>query len=74
MVPPRLSCRSATGVPLVCEMVRPRALSFAMQRKLVILREVQKLPWETIRKKVKNLQGKRPGMRTVRRYCLRLPV
>ena len=47
-------------------MVHPRSMSFANQRKVVILREVSKLTWASICKKVVNLQGGSPSEKQCR--------
>ena len=52
-------------MPVVSEMVHPRALSFAQQRRVIVLRDVHELTWDAIRKEVRNLQGKKPGRQTV---------
>jgi len=57
-------------MPVISEMVHPRALSFATQRRVVLLRDVRKMPWPAIAKKVRNLQNQRPGQSTVQR-CYR---
>ena len=46
---------------LECEMVHAKSLSFANQRKVVILRDVKKLSWDKIALKVKNRQGNTPS-------------
>ena len=53
------------------EMYHPRGLSFATQRKVVILREVRDLTWPDIASQVKNLQGKVPKPRLCREYYRR---
>ena len=54
--------RQATGhflvnMPLQSEMVRKRGLSFANQRKVVILRDVKHMTWDDIASEVVNLEG-----------------
>ena len=44
-------------------MVHPRGFSFQAQRKIVILRDVQKLKWADIAKQMKNLQKCHPKPR-----------
>ena len=53
------------GMPVVSEMVHPRGLSFAMQRKVVIRRDQHDEAWPEIATQVRNLQGKQPSARTV---------
>jgi len=55
-------------MPLVSEQIHPRGLSFAMQRKVVILRDIHKEPWPSVADQVRNLKNERPGVRTVQRY------
>jgi len=55
-------------MPVVSEMVHPRGLDFAAQRKVVICRDVHKLAWKDIAKKVRNLQKKKPKPRTCANY------
>ena len=55
-------------MPLVSEVVHPRGLSFAMQRKVVMLRDEKGMTWSQIRKEVRNLQNKKPGVRTLEGY------
>ena len=52
-------------MPLESEMRHPRGLSFHEERRVVILREVRKLSFDTIRLQVKNLQGQRPSKQLV---------
>jgi hypothetical protein len=59
---------------VVSEMVHPAGLSFAMQRKAFVARHVQKKPWKETAKKVRNLQGDCPSVRTLRRYCAALSI
>ena len=44
-------------------MVHPRGFSFQAQRKIVMLRDIQKLKWADIAKQVKNLQNCHPKPR-----------
>ena len=44
-------------MPLVSEMVHPRGLDFANQRKVVILRDVKDMAWDDIADQVVNLAG-----------------
>ena len=57
-------------MPVISEVVHPRGLSFATQRRIVLLRDVHKMPWPAITKKVRNLKNQKPGQRTVER-CYR---
>ena len=50
---------------LVVERVHPSGMDFTNQRRAVILRDVQKLPFTEIAKRVVNLKGERPTARTV---------
>ena len=59
-------CLASLKMPAVTEMIHPRGLGFAMQRKVVILREVRKLSWPATAKLVRNLEGKRPSPRVCR--------
>ena len=54
-------------MPLVSEVVRPRGLSFATQRRVVVLRDVQKEQWGTIVNQVRNLAGEKPSLSSVQR-------
>ena len=54
-------------MPLVAEMVHPRGLSFAMQRKVVLLRDVKGQTWPEIASQVRNLAGKRAPRSTCQR-------
>ena len=51
-------------MPVVSENVHPRSLTFPQQRRLVLLRDVQKLSWEAIAKQVVNRLGQRPSWKT----------
>jgi transposase len=46
---------------VVSEVIHPKGLSLANQRKIVILRDVEKLSFEKIAQRVRNLQGNRPS-------------
>ena len=59
---------STPRMPPITEVVHPRGLSFAAQRKVVLLRDVHHMPWPAIAAEVRNLKKKRPSERTVRRY------
>ena len=50
---------------LVTEHVHPKSLDFANQKKVVVLRDVKKLPWTQIQKRVRNLQNKKTSVRNV---------
>ena len=52
-------------MPVVSEMRHPRSLSFASERLVVMLRDVRKMKWDDICKKVKNLEGKQPCLSVV---------
>ena len=54
-------------MPVVSEMVHPKGLDFANQRRVVMLRDVHKLSWPQITRKVKNLKKKAPSRELVRR-------
>ena len=54
-------------MPLVTEMVHPQGLSFAMQRKAFVLRNVKKMSWEEVQQETRNLQGDPPSIRTLQR-------
>ena len=54
-------------MPLAQEMRHPRSLSFANERKVMILRDVHGLPWADVAAGVVNMQGAAPGVRTVQR-------
>ena len=58
-------------MPPVTEMYHPRGLSFAAQRKVVILREVRDLTWPDIAAQVKDIQGNVPTPRLCREYYRR---
>ena len=53
------------AMPRVSEMVHPAGLSFAQQRKVVILRDVRHQTWGQIAGNVCNLQGGHPSRQTV---------
>ena len=55
-------------MPVISETVHPRGLSFAMQRKVVVLRDSKHMTWPEIREEVRNLQNKKPGLRTLGVY------
>jgi len=55
-------------MPVVSEMVHPKGFDFATQRKIVILRTVQKMAWKDVAKEVRNLQGKKPRPRHCANY------
>ena len=57
-------------MPLISEMVHPAALGFAMQRKVVVLRDARNKTWPEIQAAVRNLRGERPSLSTVQR-CYR---
>jgi len=54
-------------MPVVSEVVHPRGLSFAAQRKVVVLRDVHGETWPAIASQVRNLAGKKPSISTVKR-------
>ena len=54
-------------MPVVSEMRHPKSLSFAAERKVVMLREVKKMEWEDICEEVENLEGGHPSLSTVQR-------
>ena len=54
-------------MPAITEMVHPRGLSFAMQRKVVVLRDARKMTWPQITAEVRNLKGEQASMSTVKR-------
>ena len=58
------------GMPVVSEVLHPRGLSFAMQRKVVVLRDVKKKSWPDIAASVRNLGNESPSVSTVKR-CYR---
>ena len=58
-------------MPLVSEMVHPRGLSFAMQRRVVLLRDVKGQAWPDIASQVRNLCGERPDRTTCQRLYKR---
>ena len=53
-------------MPLVSEMQRPRSLTFAAQRQVVLLRDTQHLAFAAIAARVRNLAGERPSKNLVR--------
>jgi len=53
-------------MPVVSQVIHPKGLNLANQRKVVILRDVKKLSFEKIAKLVRNLQGDRPSKDNVR--------
>ena len=55
-------------MPFQGEMVHAAALSFPMQRRLVILRDAKKMSWEDIAADVTNRQGEHPCIQTVINY------
>ena len=61
-------------MPLVSEMVHPRGFSFAMQRRIVCLRDVHGETWDAIADQVKNLQGQKPLPRLVASYYRKFSV
>ena len=48
----------ARGMPLESEMVHPNSMSFANQRKCVILRDAKRLPWSEIARQCHTLRGR----------------
>ena len=52
-------------MPLIQERVHPAGLDFAMQRRVVVLRDVHGLTFRAIARQVTNLKGLRPTTRTV---------
>jgi len=55
-------------MPLEQEMIHPKGLRFVMQRKVVILRDVQKMKFADIAEKVRNRAGEIPSEQTVSNY------
>lgn len=55
-------------MPVQSEMVHKAGLSFAMQRRVVMLRDVHKYPWKDIRLEVKNLEKEHPCIQTCINY------
>ena len=58
-------------MPLVTEMVHPKGFDFNTQKRIVLLREVQKLEWAEIASQVRDLAGKRPKPRQCAVYYRR---
>ena len=54
-------------MPLVQEVRHPQSLDFANERKVVLLRDVQKCSWENIRDQVRNLRGQKPSISLLKR-------
>jgi transposase len=54
-------------MPLVCEMRHPKSMDFQNEKKVVLLRDVQGMEWEDIRKEVQNLEGMRPSLSLIQR-------
>ena len=54
------------AMTLVKEVVHPRGLGFPAQRKVYMLRKVDKLSWPKISARVLNLQGARPHWKVCR--------
>jgi hypothetical protein len=61
------ACPPCLAMPVVAERVHPKGMDFANQRKVVMLRTVQKVDWKRIATAVKNLQGGRPSIRLCQR-------
>ena len=59
---------------LICENVHPKSLNFANQRKVMMLRDVQNMPFSAIRLQVRNLQNKHPSTNLVCRLYLCVQV
>ena len=63
-------------MPVLQEVVHPLSLSFAMQRKVVMRRDVHDESWSDIRLHVRNLKGGRPSKELVRRtykqFCCKI--
>lgn len=57
--------RLALDMPLVQERVHPAGLDFAMQRRVVVLRDMRGLTFSAIARQVTNLKGLSPTPRTV---------
>ena len=57
------------GMVLVTEVRSERSLSFEQEKKAVLLREVHGESYDEIRKKVRNLSGKKPSEWLVRETC-----
>ena len=55
-------------MPQVVEMVHPRGLSFQMQRKLFLMRSVQKKKFTEIQPHLRNLEGGVPSLQTCINY------
>ena len=55
-------------MPVVAEMVHPRGLSFAMQQKAVLLRDVKGMSFPDIALEVKNLKDENPTAQCVSDY------
>ena len=49
-------------MPVVSEMLHPRGLTFAMQRRVVMLRDVKGKTWPEIASQVRNLRGEEPSL------------
>ncbi|CAE8595265.1 unnamed protein product, partial [Polarella glacialis] len=49
------------------EVVHPLSLNFENQRKVILLRDVKKQSWDDVRKQVRNLKGKKPTAKLLRR-------
>ncbi|CAE8704661.1 unnamed protein product [Polarella glacialis] len=47
--------------------VHPLSLNFENQRKVILLRDVKKQSWDDVRKQVRNLKGKKPTVKLLRR-------
>ncbi|CAE8608571.1 unnamed protein product [Polarella glacialis] len=54
-------------MPVISEVVHPLSLNFENQRKVILLRDVKKQSWDDVRKQVRNLKGKKPTVKLLRR-------
>ena len=71
---PAAGCFQSAAMVLVSEHVHPCSLDFWNQRRVVLLRDSQKLPWSKIRLKVKNLKDKHPSWKMCSRVYERFSI
>ncbi|CAE8671835.1 unnamed protein product [Polarella glacialis] len=57
----------SSAMPVISEVVHPLSLNFENQRKVILLRDVKKQSWDDVRKQVRNLKGKKPTVKLLRR-------
>ena len=64
-LPALVGTSDCPAMPVVFETRHPKGMTFAQEKRVVVLREVRKLPFHKIKDMVFNLEKKRPSLQHV---------